>query len=235
MLNRLLRPDVNLEIFAKCLIVLATLALSACAPSVNERIKVTVTVEDNGTLYVGSAVQQLICYQDLDIEDHSFNMGDCRPKGEAIPVKIGDKGWAFMILSGFDPSMPAKLRSSKELRYNADFYAYTIQLGRSKEHPNQPWSVPLDVAPMFVRFKDLKDRRTVERVGPREFDKYFGPSIKLVSITCVTTKELVTRGQIRDLLPWMEELGHRLFDETTLGDNDNVLTQISGANFKFGW
>ena len=160
----------------KRFVVMVTLMLScllaACAPSVTEKIRVTVTIEDNGKRYTGTAVQQWACWE-TDNRWGGMGGGGCRLSAEAIPIKIGDKGWAFMLLS-----------SNEQAGFNSTYYPGAIQAGRPKGNPKQPWSVPFDKAPMFVRFRDLNDRRTVELVRPNAFSEAFGKGVALVSIKC---------------------------------------------------
>jgi hypothetical protein len=224
--NRFFARDATLAPFVKRLALMVTLMLScmiaACAPSMTQRIKVTVTVEDNGTLYSGSAVQQWTCTETNNAMG-GMAIGGCELKAEAIPIKIGEKGWAFMLLS-----------SNERDGFNPEYYPGAIQAGRSKANPKRPWSVPFDKAPMFVRFRDLKDRMTVELVRPNAFSEAFGKGVALVSIKCEVTNDWLTRGNVKKQLPWLRELSYHKFDETILSDHDNILTQIGGENFNWG-
>jgi hypothetical protein len=201
--------------------------VSACTSRNFENIKVTVTVEDNGVLYTGSSVQQLRCHGTITFMGAWLQGGGCSPRGEAVPVKIGDKGWAFMIFSGYDGV------DDPEADFKIDFYHFAIKGGRPETSKSKAWYVPLDRPPMFVRFKNLSDRRTVERVDAKRFDKHFGTGVKLVSIKCEPTFQWVTRGKIKRLLPWLDELGTDKFDMTVPGSYTNILTEISADNFKW--
>lgn len=207
----------------KRLVVIVTLMLSsvlaACSPSVTEKIRVTVTIEDNGTLYAGTAVQQWTCWE-TDDRWRGMAIGGCRLNAEAIPIKIGDKGSVFMLLSG-----------NEQAGFNPEYYPGAIQAGRSKSNPKQPWTVPSNKAPMFVRFKNLSDRRTVERVDAKRFDRHFGKGVKLVSIKCEPTFQWVTRGKVPKLLPWLDELGTLVIDDSVPGQPRSLISQISKLNF----
>jgi hypothetical protein len=216
--------DVTFPQFAKRLAFIVMLSLScvlaACGQSMTQRIKVTVTVEDNGTLYTGTAVQQWTCTGDLYVGDKFIGTGGCELKAEAIPIKIGDKGWAFMLLSG-----------NEQDGFRAPYYPGAIQAGRSKVSPQLPWSVPFDKAPVFVRFRDLKDRATVELVRPNAFSEAFGKGVGLVSIKCEPTNDWLTRGKVRKLLPWLDELGTLVIDLSAPGQPRSLISQISELNF----
>ena len=221
-----LRTSVPFNVVLKRLVLMVTLMfsclLAACAPSMTQRIKVTVTVEDNGMLYTGSAVQQWTCTETNNAMG-GMSIGGCDLKAEAIPIKIGDKGWAFMILSG-----------NEKDGFFPSYYPAAIQAGRSKANPQLPWSVPFEKAPMFVRFRDLKDRMTVELVRPNAFSEAFGKGVTLVSIGCEVTDDRLTKGKVEKLLPWLKELSYHKFDYAILNDPNNVPTEISGENFMWG-
>jgi hypothetical protein len=207
----------------KRFVVMVTLMLSclmaACSPSVTERIKVTVTVEDNGKLYTGTAVQKWTCWE-TDDRWRGMAIGGCRLNAEAIPIKIGDKGSVFMLLSG-----------NEQAGFNPEYYPGAIQAGRSKGNPKLPWSVPFDKAPMFVMFRDLKDRMTVEMVRPNAFGEAFGKGVRLVSIKAEVTNNWLTRGKVTNLLPWLDELGTLMIDDSVPGQPRSLISQISKLNF----
>ncbi len=219
--------DVTFPQFAKRLALIVMLSLScvleACGQSMTQRIKVTVTVEDNGTLYTGTAVQQWTCTGDLYVGDKFIGTGGCELKAEAIPIKIGDKGWAFMLLS-----------SNEQDGFLASYYPGAIQAGRSKANSQLPWSVPFEKAPMFVRFRDLKDRMTVELIRPNAFSEAFGKGVALVSIKCEVTTDWLTRGKIQKTLPWIENIRSGPFDYSPPKSPDEILTEVSRENFKWG-
>jgi hypothetical protein len=211
------------------ILVLVSLAFcmlaSACTSYSFENIKVTVTVEDNGVLYTGSSVQQLMCHGTVTLMGAWMQPGGCEPKGEAVAVKIGDKGWAFMIFSGYEGP------DDTELDFKEVFYPRAIREGRPAKSKSKAWYVPLDRPPMFVRFKNLSDRRTVERVDAKRFDKHFGAGVKLVSIKCEPTFQWVTRGKVPKLLPWLDELGTSVTDLSPPGQPRSLISQISKLNF----
>ncbi len=224
------RTSVAFIVVLKRLVVMITLTLScliaACAPSMTQRIKVTVTVEDIGTLYTGTAVQQWTCLGDVHIGDKFIGTGGCDLKAEAIPIKIGEKGWVFMLLSGNQSEGVSLIQ--------ADNYPGAIQAGRSKIDPSMPWSVPFDRAPIFVRVKDLNDRLSIEQVNPQAFDRSFGKGVVLASIKCEVTNEQLTRGKVRMLLPWLKEVDGRSLDMTKATSYYDITTVIQGTNFVWG-
>lgn len=205
---------------------LVCVLIYGCAPYKSENIKVTVTIEDNGVLYTGSSVQGIRCGRELRVANVFLQAATCDPHGEAVPIKLGNKGWVFMIFSGYQGSDPAAL-----MQYNPEYYPYTIQANRSRGDPTQPWEVDLKRAPTFVRFTNRVDRKTAERLDAKQFEKHFGRGVKLLSIQCTPTKEWVTRGKIPKLLPWLDELGTLVIDDSVPGQPRSLISQISKSNF----
>jgi hypothetical protein len=212
-LNRVLKR------FVVMITLILSCVLAACSPSVTEKIRVTVTIEDNGKLYTGTAVQQWTCWE-TDDRWGGMAIGGCRLNAEAIPIKIGEKGWVFMLLAG-----------NEQDGFRAPYYPGAIQAGRLKANAQLPWSVPFDKAPVFVRFRDLKDRTTAELVRPNAFSEAFGNGVALVSINCEVTNDWLTRGKVRKLLPWLDELGNLVIDQSAPGQPRSLISQISKSNF----
>lgn len=80
--------------------------------------------------------------------------------------------------------------------------------------------MPKNPLPLFVRFQDINDPRTVERVDPA--------SIGLRRITLEKTRESMTSG-IEDRLPWWKEYKDRHFDGTSTVLQDLTTEDISAA------
>ena len=64
---------------------------------------------------------------------------------------------------------------------------------------------PFSAYPMMVRFRDIADPKTVERVDPHNLAASFGDGVKLRRITVQMTEEPVTRSLSRRL-PWLNNL-----------------------------
>lgn len=65
-----------------------------------------------------------------------------------------------------------------------------------------PITLPQQLYPVFLRFRDIKDRTTVERVDPDNLAKSFGPGVRLVRVTIEITDEPVTQGTTK-VPPWL--------------------------------
>jgi hypothetical protein len=55
---------------------------------------------------------------------------------------------------------------------------------------------------MLVRFRDVRDPKTVEKVDPDDLAASFGPGVVLRRITVQLTDDPVTTG-LADTLPWV--------------------------------
>ena len=64
---------------------------------------------------------------------------------------------------------------------------------------------------MLVRFRDINDPKTVERVDPGKIDASFGPGVSLKSATFQVTDDPVTKG-IAKRLPWLGTVGSGMLD-----------------------
>lgn len=215
--------------FVQRILVVIALALcclqAACTSYKFENIKVTVTIEDNGVLYTGTSVQRLVCHGDIYIGGVKTDEPSCSPRGEAVPIRIGNKGWVFMILSG------SRHTDFSLYGYSPQNYPLAIQGGRSRDNQSKAWRVPYAKAPAFVRFKDQNNRMTIEEIDINRFDLSFGTGVKLVSIDCELTWQPLTRGAIRKLLPWLDELGTSVIDLSAPGQPRSLISQLSRSNF----
>jgi hypothetical protein len=91
--------------------------------------------------------------------------------------------------------------------------------------------------PLLVRFRDINDAKTVERVKPGDLGASFGPGVYLKRATVEITKDPVTTG-IEKRLPWLESLrsrGARLDGDNRVGVRGNELVNVLGpGSFQAG-
>ncbi len=52
--------------------------------------------------------------------------------------------------------------------------------------------VPIEILPMFVRFRDLSSLQTVEEIDPRDLAATFGPDVRLVRARLELTRDPIT-------------------------------------------
>ena len=223
----------SFKIIGLVILLLAFCLLGGCQVTRSLKFRVTVNVDDNGTIYSGSAVQEIILRKPIKWLG-SLAMGDIQVRGEAIPVKIGDKGYLFMLF------------------VNPDYYGYFIQDRESKKGVKS-WNISFEQnPPLFVTFGNPESPRTIKAV---RFTKHiykkivdgkiqtqtdepnateiFGSGISLKSIYVERVYfNLITRGQIETILPWLGTIGYNnLEGKTIFTDGESLSQQLKKDNF----
>ena len=197
----------------------ALLTLAACGERLpTYRYKITVEVETPEGLRTGSAVREVRSY-DLGKGFPGPEAGGGRSKliGEAVAVDLPNGDALFALLRGEDESQGhPEVIASQALRPFVE-----ARLGRSLETASvgkQDVEGRLEVLrtsslkatvkpnnyPLLVRFRDMDDPSSVEKVEPDNLSESFGQGYALRRITVETTDERVTTG-IRSRLEWMDE------------------------------
>lgn len=155
-------------------------------------------------------------------------------RGEAAVVDLGPRGPLFCLLVR---SGGANSRSADELFQAGfptksegieDFLTQVDQLqarkGRAELQPAQ--------LPMLVRFRDIADPKTVERVDPNDLAKSFGPGVRLKRATIEITDDAVTRG-IEKRLGWLKTLVGSIGKDMNLPYRD-LLNIVNDGSFRQG-
>ncbi len=230
-------------------------AWSIAYPSGTWRYRMTVTVETPEGIKTGSAVREIFAH----CEPHLFQTNPCNTalaKGEAAAVDLGKRGVLFALMRGgpygadygwaivHHVFFRSSGHTSKELIRQ---YRW-LKTGKVALHPNQ--------YPMFVRFKDPKDPKTVENLLDMEpctdsatgipgnslclvkdhFEEAFGAGVKLKEVTIEMTDDQVTWG-VEKWLPWLPE---RKNVSGSLGGTpdkpfeDPTKTYLNGSEFHTG-
>jgi hypothetical protein len=93
--------------------------------------------------------------------------------------------------------------------------------------------LPSALLPMLVRFRDIKDPRSVEGVSPDNLAASFGPGVRLRRATIEITRDRVTTG-IGQTLPWLDELDKRggALDGTRFPDNNRLVSRLGSLSFR---
>jgi hypothetical protein len=155
--------------------------------------RMTLVVDDNGRQVEGSTVVEVSIARSIDVP---YSRG---LKGEALAVDLGSRGILFAVLRGADGSygywetlpereltrlLPAKFADEPD-RIAVFSALAKLPVGTRAD-------LPLDKLPMLVRFRDISDPKSVERVDPNDLATSFGPGVKLVRATIEITNDLVT-------------------------------------------
>lgn len=187
----------------------AAALLSGCNRPAEVHYRVTVEVNDNGTLRTGSAIWSVALAKSLLPLASPYNP---RFRGEAVRVVIPGKGELYGLVDfGLAEMYPENLfgdlnRSRKgpprfadrteDLRHIAGMKGARADLVCM----NPPW-IGLS-CPTMIRFRDRRDPRTVEELDPVNLSKSLGPGVRLNRVYVEITDEPVTR-EIKRELPWL--------------------------------
>ena len=171
-------------------------------PSGTWRYKLTLVVETPEGKIIGSAVRKVSAVSDPEWFPESVH-GHAGVKGEAVVVDLGKRGVLFALLKGNDDN---------DYGYNIIFNEFKHSGGTTPEgikfYSNLKASKELafDKLPMLVRFRDINDPKTVEKVDPNNLAASFGEGVKLVSAKLEMTDEGVTKGVERWIskISWKE-------------------------------
>ncbi len=188
-----------------------------CFPSTSLNYKLSVDVDDNGVMRHGEGVIG------VDFQSNGFMRIDKTPnwsigvRGEAFAVDLGARGALFVLLSSDHTratlSRPRE-RTSAEAGRSALWAYYGDNFGDlapnydGKRHLDEfardqtVVEIRPDSLPMLVRFRDVNDPTSVERVEPDDLTATFGAGVKLLRATVQIVDEPVTKG-IETRLPWV--------------------------------
>ena len=166
------------------------------------RFRMTVEVDTPQGLKSGSSVMEVNATKQVLItsETHPISAG---LKGEAVVVDLpggpifalltirGDSGpLLFNVVTDALNPLPTKTPSTEDYMRQTNELAAMSEGARTAELPRDNW-------PMMIRFRNLNDPRTLERVDPA--------TIGVKRITLTVTKEPVTVG-IEKRLGWLNHL-----------------------------
>ena len=175
------------------------------------RFRMTVEVDTPQGLKSGSSVMEVNATKQVLItsETHPISAG---LKGEAVVVDLpggpifalltirGDSGpLLFNVVTDALNPLPTKTPSTEDYMRQTNELAAMSEGARTAELPRDNW-------PMMIRFRNLNDPRTLERVDPA--------AISVKRITLTVTKEPVTVG-IEKRLGWLEKLENFHYDGKT--------------------
>ncbi|OYY70391.1 MAG: hypothetical protein B7Y47_10430 [Sphingomonas sp. 28-63-12] len=148
-------------------------------------------------------------------------------RGEAVAVDLGRRGilfallrseqlidWASTVLflkaSPVPLSVTRGLPNSSQVAFDIRFKAALALVGPQvipRDYPDRIGSRhkpgdPPSAWPMMVRFRNLADPKSVEKINPDDLSASFGAGVKLRRITAERTEDSVTSG-ILARLPWL--------------------------------
>jgi hypothetical protein len=156
-------------------------------------------------------------------------------KGEAIPVDLGTRGTFFALLvrdqtrkdsTSFDGALTD---IAPETARAGDMPGPLDALNRHKGRLN----IPLR---LLLRFCDLSDPKSVERVDPEHLDQAFGEGVKLIRATVEITSDPITTG-IEKRLPWVKDYYNKRLDGERYGTitaSNRLANELASGDFNAG-
>jgi hypothetical protein len=133
--------------------------------------------------------------------------------GEAVTVDLGTRGTMFALLESSDSkdwafwNMFSLLPPQRAVK---DYHAEQVErmLAITGTHDLPRWNMVgphrFDNYPMLVRFADIDDPKTVQRVDPGNMAATFGPGVRLRRITLERTTDPRGPDQIEERLKWLK-------------------------------
>lgn len=247
-----------------CAMIVLALAIVGCGRASGEvsyhgggswRYKTTVTISTPEGDKTGSAVREVTVNSGL----HLFPEGHARVdlKGEAVAVDLGPRGVVFALMKGY--------WLGSDYGKTMPLYAFKQVVGGFSDSGTQNIQNRLvgaqvvltdDLYPMFVRFRDPADPKSVENLldykpcpgrisgvpnssvclVKSHFAEAFGEGVELKSVTVERTQEPVTVGSVVKYIPWLPERKNK---QGTLGGGSSIFedptnTWLTGAEFSQG-
>jgi len=161
-------------------------------PSVTYRYRMTVFVDTPAGLKTGFSVQEASAStSDIELLPGMTNY-QASQRGEAVAVDIAPNQTLFVLLDGSGGSAEGTLQPEKPfdgyqaVNYRRNFEALKATKGAAV--------MPKALYPRMVRFRDIRDPKTVELVDPAHLEASFGKGVKLKSITVEVTDDAMTTG-----------------------------------------
>jgi hypothetical protein len=143
-----------------------------------------------------------------------------------LPDTSGDPDYAAWVA---DWALKRDLKPGGE---NTDYRA-----GRFAElYPTQPKTEsPLRQTsrPMLVRFRDLADPKSIERVDANDLAASFGAGFRLKRITIEKTRDRFTNG-IKKRLIWLAKYRETMLDGSSINTSNDLSNSLTPGDFVKG-
>ncbi len=124
-------------------------------------------------------------------------------RGEAVVVDFGDKGQLFVLLKGDDKNTNANADRIVRAAFGLEKFSRANERYRNLRALSGSVDLPASKLPVLVRFRDINDPKSVERVDPANLAASFGDGVKLIKATIEITNDPVTMG-IEKRLGWLD-------------------------------
>jgi hypothetical protein len=164
-------------------IVGAVVVYRVAFPSATIRYRLALEALVDGAPKTGSGVIEVTYSKQSELAGQHELVVDFR--GEAVMLDLGSRGTLFALLKGDTDS-----RSGPEwivlraFNFPGGSLPRPVEEGvKQVQRLSGKRELPLTSLPLLVRFRDLNDPKSVERVDPLDFGKSFGAGARLVRAT----------------------------------------------------
>ncbi|MDP3703415.1 MAG: hypothetical protein Q8R78_03420 [Candidatus Omnitrophota bacterium] len=228
------------------LIVGAVVIYNLAFPSVTVRYRLTLEAQEDGEPKTGSGVIEVTYSKQSRFAGQAPGIETSR--GEAVVLDLGPRGTLFALLKAdTDSRSTPETIVLRAFNFPGGVLPGPIDEGlRQLQRLSGKRELPLTSLPLLVRFRDLNDPKTVERVDPLDIGKSFGAGAKLVRATLEIvpagvwplswfgiTGEPITTG-IDERLVWLKRLKGGYLDGAFAGGGPALSNILFGGNFKTG-
>ena len=211
----------------------ALLALSGCdLRSKNSyRYRITIEVDTPQGLRSGSSVWETTAWEGSGIPDRGIRT---RTKGEAVAVDLPG-GTLFVPRRGADMDVdyPSGLVPSHLYRHpqpGISVGTNWVETRQAIARAKPEFELYPDEYPLLVRFRDLKDPMSVERLDPTALDEAFGTSVKLRRIVVSVTDDTVSTGIVHRIA-WLPAFHNKNLDGGKYISSNILTSNLGGDDF----
>ncbi len=205
------------------------MVLASCVQFPTYRYRLTVAVDTPEGLRQGSSVIQVKTHDGIGFPGPDANRISASVKGEAVVVDLGRRGLLFALLRNATSIaqlslLPVRVdKGGTAKAASNNLRAMKLVAGRA--------DVPVDSQPMLVRFRDVRDPKSVEMVDADDLASAFGPGVRLRRITVEISDDAVTE-LIEKYLPWLGTSVQGYLDGQPLGGGPQLSNILDTTDFK---
>lgn len=173
--------------FAIALLVIGVIGYGAFAilyPTTRLHARITIDVETPEGLKTGSSVQEIVfSVEPCPLCNTSGPKFRRHVRGEAVAVDLGPRGTLFALMVGGkehpapDPVTPIIVEMVFGPKQDKNWRG--VEAVRALGRATGKADVPAELMPFMVRFRDVNDPKSVERVDSDNLAASFGPGVRL--------------------------------------------------------
>ena len=206
-------------------------------PSAVVRYRLTLHAEADGKPVEGSGVVEVRYETGIKfLTETEYNV---RFRGEAVVLDLGEKGLVFALLrAGQDSRSEPATIVLRAFNFSGGAMPIPAQDGiHQVRRLSGKADLPLTSLPLLVRFRNVNDPLTVEKVDPLDLAASLGPGVKLTRATLeiisnrsVPQSEPITTA-IRQRLEWLNRIQSNI-DGTYTTSSNRLANVLHSGDFE---